>query len=214
MANLQMLFPLHLAEIDLGNEKISLYVPDADAVQQAWKEGSISFPYWSQVWPSSIALSTFIINNSLFVKNKNVLEMGSGLGLPSLVAAKYGASVICTDKQEEAMEAVKASAIYHGLQNLETKVLDWSSYTMDLDEDIILLSDVNYEPAALEELSRLLRKFLKKGMTILLSTPQRLVARNFINSFLPFCIIQQEIIVRHIGTNVPITMVVLKDQPT
>lgn len=209
-----MSFPLHLAEFDLGNEKISLYVPDADTVQQAWKQGSISFPYWSQVWPSSIALSTFIINNSYFVKNKKVLEMGSGLGLPSLVAAQYGASVICTDMQEEAMEAVKASAVHHGLHNLETRVLDWSSCTGDLDADTILLSDVNYEPAALEELSRLLRRVLKKGMTILLSTPQRLVARNFVNSFLPFCISQQEIIIRHKGTNVPITMVVLKDHAT
>jgi predicted nicotinamide N-methyase len=209
-----MSFPLHLTEIDLGNEKISLYVPDADAVQRAWKQGSISFPYWSQVWPSSIALSTFIINNSHFVRNKKLLEMGGGLGLPSLVAAKYGTSVICTDKQEEAMEVVKASAVYLGLHNLKTKVLDWGSCTTDLDADIILLSDVNYEPAALEELSRLLRMVLKKGMTILLSTPQRLVARNFVNSFLPFCISQEEMIVRHIGTNVPITMVVLKDHAT
>ncbi len=206
-----MSFPLHLTEINLGNQKIFLYVPDADPVQHSWKKGNIPFPYWSQVWPSAVALSSFIIDNSHYVKNKKLLEIGSGLGLPSLVAAQYALSVLCTDQQQEAMEIVETSARHLGLKNLETKVLDWNSYSHDIIVDTILLSDVNYEPASLKALGKALHIILKKGSTILLSTPQRLVARNFIHSFLPFCVSQEERIINHKGEEVPITIVVLKE---
>src|SRR5688572_33367426 len=53
---------------------------------------STLFPYTtlfrSQVWPSAIALSEFIVSNQQLVHNKNILELGAGLGLPSLVASK------------------------------------------------------------------------------------------------------------------------------
>lgn len=47
------------------------------------------FPYWSKCWPSAIALSNFIAKNQALIQDKQVLELATGLGLPSLVAARF-----------------------------------------------------------------------------------------------------------------------------
>jgi hypothetical protein len=38
-----------------------------------------------------------------------------------------------------------------------------------------------------------LRQFLKNGSTIILSTPQRIMAKEFIEAVFPYCVQQQEI---------------------
>src|SRR5688572_26276189 len=97
---------LQLQTISIKQIPVQLFVPDALDVQQSYSNGIIPFPYWSQVWPSAIALSEFIVSNQQLVHNKNILELGAGLGLPSLVASKYAASVLCSDKEEEAVEII------------------------------------------------------------------------------------------------------------
>ena len=52
--------------------------------------------------------------------------------------------------------------------------------------DILLLSDVNYESAIFDELLNVLKYFLQHKVPIIISTPQRLVAKQFINSLLPY----------------------------
>ena len=54
------------------------------------------------VWESSIKMADLIVTGIIPVKNKNVLEVGSGAGLPSIVSIKCGASyVIATDYPEQ-----------------------------------------------------------------------------------------------------------------
>ena len=60
-------------------------------------------PYWTEIWPSALALSVFILNNKDRVKGKTVLELGAGMGLPSLVAASYTSAVVCSDYLTDAL---------------------------------------------------------------------------------------------------------------
>ena len=75
--------------------------------------------------------------------------------------------------------------------------------------DIMLLSDINYEPLAFDALMKLVFSFLDKGKTILLSTPQRLMAKDFIRAILPFSKQQEERIVFWEGVEAPISLFVL-----
>lgn len=204
------MFPLHLQTIDLSGTPVELFVPELGAVKAVYEEGAIHFPYWSQVWPSARALAQFLLLNPSFVGEKTVLELGAGLGLPSLVAARIANQVLCTDYVPEAVAVARQSAAHLQLQNFQAEVLDWQQLPAGLEADVLLLSDINYEPVAFDTLQKVIGAFLQKGTTVLLSTPQRLVAKAFIGPLLANCIRQEEVIVQQREQEVPVSILVLQ----
>ncbi|MCO7196015.1 methyltransferase, partial [Pseudonocardia sp. McavD-2-B] len=56
-------------------------------------------PHWARLWPSGRALATALDDAGPdLLAGRSVLELGCGLGLPSLVAARAGAHpVLATD---------------------------------------------------------------------------------------------------------------------
>lgn len=205
-----MQFPLGLHKVQFQQATVSLFVPDKKAVKEAFESGLLADPYWSQVWPAAKALAQFITCNPEYTRAKRIVELGAGLGLPSLAAARNAKTVFCTDYIPEAVEIAKQSAAHLCLENFIAEVLDWRALPTDLQADVLLLSDVNYEPVVLTELKSTIASLLKKGTLVLLSTPQRLMAKDFIASLLMHCTRQEENIVVHEGNNVPITVLVLQ----
>lgn len=47
-------------------------------------------PYWAEIWASALAVAQVIAADSSLVKGKIVAELGSGLGVAGLFAAKQG----------------------------------------------------------------------------------------------------------------------------
>lgn len=209
-----MRFSLHRQTFDFDNNPVALFVPDAAAVRQAFLRGEIVSPYWSQVWPSAKALGVFLVQHASFIRHKTVLELGAGLGLPSLVAARFATQVHCTDYLPEAIEAVTQSVAAAGLKNVTASVLDWRHLPAETTTDVVLLSDVNYEPEVFEALQELIASFLQKSTTVILSTRQRLMARRFVTPLLAHCLLQQEMETSHEGKTVLITVMVLQKTTT
>lgn len=204
-----MNFPLQLQKIEFQEGYVELFVPDVAAVKEAYQQEQIPFPFWSRVWPAAKALTQFLLTNSFYSEGKVVLEIGAGLGLPSLVASRCASSVLCTDSSADAVQVMAQSATHGALSNFTTAVLDWRHLPKDLAADVLLLSDINYEPEAFPVLQKMLDYFLQKGTTILLSTPQRLMAKAFILALLPYCIKQEELLVKEENETVSVTVMVL-----
>lgn len=204
-----MNFPLQKQTIGIGEQQVSLFVPDATAIKSAYENGRISFPYWSKIWPAAIALSEFILHQPQYIKGKTVLELGAGLGLPSLVAAPYASHVLCTDSSQDAVDTVAKSAEHLQLRNLDTVVLDWKSLSKDLNADVLLLSDVNYELNAFYTLTKTINSFLQNGTVVLLSTPQRLMAKTFVEPLLPFCIYKEDYNVKQTEDSTVVSVIAL-----
>jgi predicted nicotinamide N-methyase len=205
-----MSFPYTLKPFILQGQVVEIFVPDAGVVQESYKDGKISFPYWSKVWPAALALAEFLILYPEWTKERKVLELGAGLGLPSIVAAANAFSVLCTDKEPEAIEMAQRSAEYKRLNNFQTAVMDWNTVAADGKADVILLSDVNYEPSSFAGLQNLVEQFLQQGYTLLLSTPQRLVAKAFIEPLVAVSVFQKEIEVISEGSKWINTVLVLQ----
>lgn len=70
--------------------------------------------------------------------------------------------------------------------------MDWNHLPDDLSVDVLLLSDINYEPEGFETLFKVIISFLEKGIIIILSTPQRLMAKPFIDRLLPYSKMHEE----------------------
>lgn len=209
-----MAVKLQLQQIVRVGYSIDLFVPDAQEVQERYflqkkTKDDIPFPHWSRLWPSAFALADFIHQHSAIVENKNVLELAAGLGLPGFVAAGYAKSVCCSDYLEDAVITMVRSAKHLQFSNVTCRLLDWNQLPEGLSADVLLLSDINYDPEQFDRLYLVLQGFLQKGTTILLSSPQRLMAKPFIERLLPDCKKQYEMLVEFEGQQVMISLLVM-----
>ena len=210
-------FPATLQIFQFREYRVHAYVPDAAALQQWYtveKENNpnIPFPYWAKVWPASLALCMFIAEQPHWIKNKKVLELAAGLGLPSFLSAQFATEVICSDYINDAVETMQASVEENKLLNVHTQLLDWNHLPADLKTDVLLLSDINYEPDVFESLFQLIEQFITAGTTILLATPQRIMAKPFIEQLMKYCLLQKEIEVNEKEMKTICSVLVLKSK--
>jgi len=134
-------------------------------------------PYWAELWPSSLALARTIAGRSL--RGARTLELGCGLGLPSIAAALAGGRVLATDWSAEAIRTTAANAERNGAE-LETLVCSWSDPTPLLARapwDLVLASDVLYERRNGDALLALLPRL---GSEVWLADPGRPAAEPFL----------------------------------
>ncbi|MCG2616896.1 protein N-lysine methyltransferase family protein [Terrimonas sp. NA20] len=191
------------------SRSIRLYVPDPVSVKNLYKQDQRTFPYWSQIWPAALGLCTFLEKHTGLLQNKTVLELAAGLGLPSLLAAGYCRSVTMSDYLPEPVELMRSSIILNQLSNAKASILNWNDLPETIGAEVVLLSDINYEPEVFETVFTVIRRFISDGATIILSTPQRLMAKPFIERLLVYCKLQEEIIVHSNNELIPITLLVL-----
>jgi predicted nicotinamide N-methyase len=134
-------------------------------------------PYWAELWPSALALARAVGNRALH--GAHTLELGCGLGLPSIAAALAGGRVLATDWSTEAIAMTAANAERNGA-TLETLVCSWTAPQPLLARapyDLILASDVLYEARNADVLLELLPKL---GNDVWLADPGRKPAARFL----------------------------------
>jgi len=144
--------------IDLPSGELRLLQP-ADAAEipdDHQVEWAPLAPYWSVLWRSGVALARELDAEDL--PGLRVVELGCGLAVPSLAAARGGAEVIATDGDIDALSLVGRNAEANDIE-LETAAVDWA----DPDElvergpfDLVLASDVLYERPSVALLLNLL----------------------------------------------------------
>jgi predicted nicotinamide N-methyase len=202
---------LQLQHLQRPGYTIDLFVPNAQEVQNIYfqkKQGQaeVPFPHWTKLWPAALAMSDFIYAHSELVKDKKVLELAAGLGLPSFVAARYAKEVCCSDYLDEAVAAMRKTVQHLQFNNVTCTLLDWNHLPDHLTTEVLLLSDINYDPKQFDQLYQVLQRFTQQGSLIILTTPQRLMAKPFIEKLLPLCKQQYEMV----ADNTSISLLVLQ----
>lgn len=139
-------------------------------------------PYFGILWPASIALSQYIHEHAKLFQGKTVLELGCGLGLPSLVASHVGADVLATDYHPDVEEYFLRNCRHSSIQ-CKYQRLNWREQSTDIGKfDIVIGSDVLYESKHASEVARGLIRFMNPGGTIILSDPGRAYLQKFIHA--------------------------------
>jgi len=112
--------------IVLGGRDLVVRRPrDADAlIDEHAFEHEEFLPYWAELWPSGLALARRVAVRAL--RGARTLELGCGLGLPSLGAAIAGGRVLATDWSPQAIELLRGNAAANGIA-LEAERADWSA---------------------------------------------------------------------------------------
>lgn len=180
-------YPSRLDPIDLPRGPIELWRPPrAEALLERMIEGEIDpdekLPYWADLWPAAVGLAEAIADGTVGVApGQRWMELGAGLGLVSLAAARQGARVVATDWIDESLCYVRASAERAGLE-VETRVLDWRGPPSDLSPSHVLASDVLYEARNGPWLKALLERWRKPGFELWLADPGRAHVEPFLAS--------------------------------
>jgi predicted nicotinamide N-methyase len=158
-------------------------------------------PYWSALWRSGVALAREVDGETL--AGLRVVELGCGLALPSIAAARRGAMALATDACAEALALAERNARANGVP-IETARFDWAKARLpdepactaeppgagqavgpraarDLAQrgpfDLLLAADVLYERASVAPLLSLLPRLAAEAW---LADPGRAAAAAFL----------------------------------
>ena len=145
-------------------------VPDELIDEREFDEDD-RLPYWAELWPSAIALARRLSKEDL--AGRRIVELGVGVGLPTLVALDRGASVLATDYYAAAQDFTRNNAKQNGLPEPETALLNWHQ-TPDVGAfDLVLAADVMYEERSTRSLARLVPELLGPEGEALFADPGR-----------------------------------------
>ncbi len=122
-------------------------------------------PYWAELWPAGLELARALPAD---LDGLRVVELGSGLGVPSLVAAARGADVTAVDWASDAVALLRENAARNGLA-LDAVHADWRDY--DGSFDLALAADVLYEARNVEPLARLIPRLAPAALVALAGRP-------------------------------------------
>ena len=168
--------------IDLPLGEVVLARPrDAEALlsEEEFERDEL-LPYWAELWTSSLALAHDVARRSL--RGARVLELGCGLGLPSIAAAMAGGRVLATDWSPDAVRATAENAWRNSVE-LETAVVSWARPASIVERApwrLVLASDVLYERRNIALVLGLLAQLVDQTGEVLLADPQRATADEFL----------------------------------
>ncbi|NP_001086389.1 methyltransferase-like protein 23 [Xenopus laevis] len=124
--------------------------------------------YGMYVWPCAVVLAQYLWYHRKNLADKRVLEVGAGVSLPGILAAKCGAKVILSDSAEmpQCLENCRRSCKMNNIVGVPVIGLTWGEVSPDLLDlppiDIILGSDVFYEPKDFEDILLTVRFLMER----------------------------------------------------
>ena len=170
-------FPLHDFRLRLAGREWTVLHTGAvlthEDESRFFRELIDVLPYGVALWPAAIALAHDVASRPEAFREKRVLELGAGTGLPGIVAASLGGRVVQTDRHEVPMAVCRRNGERNGVGEIEYRIADWTSWDDDRQYDWILGSDVLYGEGLHPHLRGIFETSLAPGGRVLLSDPFR-----------------------------------------
>ena len=135
----------------------------------------ISSATWSLfgvVWPASQVLAAEV--SAAELTGKRVLEIGCGIGLASIVLHKMGVDITASDYHPRAQEFLNRNVLDNGLAPMKFQLIDFEQKNPLLGKfDLIIASDVLYQPQHAQNLSRFISAHSSDDVEINVVDPGR-----------------------------------------
>lgn len=135
-------------------------------------------PYWADLWPSSRQLATTLLGEN--GAGRTLLELGCGLGLPTVAAMRAGFEVTSTDYYEDALQVTRANAGRNLGREPHVRMVNWREWPDDIGTfDVIVAADVIYEQEYAVLVAACIKRALKPGGEAIIADPGRVALATF-----------------------------------
>ncbi|GAB1410936.1 methyltransferase domain-containing protein [Desulfovibrionales bacterium] len=141
-------------------------------------EAEHHIPYWVELWPATLALCSWIERQKHVLPAARCLDLGCGLGLSALVAARFGATVLGMDLEPDALRFARRNAQRNGLSHVLWACMDWNHPALASQAFAYIWGgDIFYEQQFFEPLETLLLRCLALDGRVWFGDPERSVSR-------------------------------------
>ena len=169
--------------VESGGRSCTLVRPGD--LESIWEELSDEtaeehIPYWTELWPASLALAEWLEECADELENRSLLDMGCGLGFLSLLAKGRGARVLGMDLEADALFYASQNAALNG-QKPSFIRMDWGQPSVRVGAfERIIASDILYEARFREPLAAFLAHSLAKDGIAWIADPCRSFFAGFV----------------------------------
>ena len=168
--------------VEIGGRDVQLLSP-ANADDLISEDDYVKderLPYWADLWPSAQILAAEV--RTMRLAGQRVLELGCGLGLVAASAAMAGADVTATDYYDDAILFATLNVAEATNTAITARMVDWTAMPQDLGRfDVVLTSDVLYEPRYAVLVADAIATTLVRGGEAIVADPGRIACEDFLN---------------------------------
>ncbi len=137
-----------------------------------------NFPLWAKLWEASGVLAGYLANLTPDPR-KTMLEIGCGLGMVGIVAARAGHHITMTDLNPDALNFARANALANGCPQVAIQRLDWNAPQLESRFDMIVGSETVYKTEDIDGLETLFDRCLNPDGAIILAEGVRRTGVDF-----------------------------------
>jgi predicted nicotinamide N-methyase len=167
-------FAASCTTVDVGGDRLALWgvddlerYVDRNALLRA--DDPPEPPYWAHCWSGARLLAERVPGDA-----GRVLEVGCGLGLPGVTAARRGGRVVLADRVAAPLSFVRATLRTNGLEAIGVVVADVTSAPWRGTFDLVLAAEVLYDRATFAAMATGLADALAPAGRVLLADGHRI----------------------------------------
>lgn len=145
---------------------------DADRESRRLGISSATWSLFGQVWPSAQVLASRVI--PMHINGRRVLEIGCGIGLASIVLHRMGVDITASDYHPQVLPFLQRNMRQNALSPIKFQTGNWESDNPMLGQfDLIIGSDILYQPAHIEHVSRFISLHSSANVEVMIIDPGR-----------------------------------------
>ena len=135
-------------------------------------------PYWGALWEAAPKTAGAILRRT-WSQQLKTLELGCGIGVSGIAAFIVGHDVTFSDRAAAAVALSIANARLNGFADARSLVFDWK-HPPAVQFDLIVASDILYEPESHEPLLMSLQTMLSSNGVVWIGDPGRANSNAFV----------------------------------
>lgn len=163
-----------------GREWRLLRPADLESLWQKIASADERIPYWTELWPASLALADWLVERRAELAGRLCLDLGCGLGLTALLAKSLAARVTALDYETDALNYLRKNA---DINQAACPLLLAMDITRPAFANIafwrVWAADMVYERAMFQPLLNFFEQFLDPSGIVWLAEPGRSLFASF-----------------------------------
>lgn len=157
--------------------------------EQAKRDPERQMPFWAKVWPSGVALADVVVERAAEVRDRQVLELGAGLGVTACTVLEEGGRLVTADYSLLPLALCRLNGLTNTGRGQGSICFNWRDEEQVREVlrrhppiGLIIAADVLYEGRDVMPLVGVLERLLAAGGALWLAEPLRKTAQRFLDT--------------------------------